>query len=110
VRTVEIEGVTIEEDGYVFAGLGSANHDPARWEDPERFDIFREPKNHITFGLGPHICLGMHLARLEMRMALETVLDRLPNVRLDPEATDICVSGFGFRAAHRLPVLFDPVS
>jgi cytochrome P450 len=108
VRTVEIEGVTIEEDGYVFAGLGSANHDPERWEDPERFDIFREPKNHITFGLGPHICLGMHLARLEMRMALETVLDRLPNVRLDPEATDINVSGFGFRAAHSLPVLFDP--
>ena len=48
--------------------------------------------------------------RLEMRMALETVLDRLPNVRLDPDATDIYVSGFGFRAAHRLPVLFDPAS
>jgi cytochrome P450 len=51
----------------------------------------------------------MHLARLEMRRALATVLDRLPHVRLDPEATDVHVGGLGFRAANRLPVLFDPI-
>ena len=107
-RDVEVEGVPIEAGGYVRACLGSANHDPQRWEDPDRFDIFRESKNHITFGLGPHICLGMHLARLEMRMGLEMVLDRLPNVRLDPDAHDIHISGFGFRAVYTLPVLFDP--
>ncbi len=110
VRDVEVEGVQIQAGGYVRACLGSANHDSERWENPERFDIFRESKNHITFGLGPHICLGMHLARLEMRMSLVTVLDRLPNVRLDPDAEDVHISGFGFRSAHSLPVVFDPIS
>jgi cytochrome P450 len=108
VRDTEEEGVAIEAEGYVRTCLGSANRDPARWEDPDRFDIFRESKPHIAFGNGPHICIGMHLARLEMRMALETVLDRLPNVRLDPAADDVHISGYSFRTAHSLPVLFDP--
>jgi cytochrome P450 len=102
--------VAIAAEGYVRTCLGSANRDPARWEDPDRFDIFRESKPHITFGNGPHICIGMHLARLEMRMALETVLDRLPNVRLDPAADDVHISGYSFRTAHALPVLFDPAA
>jgi cytochrome P450 len=107
-RDIEVEGTLVEKDGYVRANIGSANHDPSRWDDPDRFDIFREPLPHLTFGRGRHICIGMHLARLEMRMALATVLDRLPNLRLDPEATDVHVGGLGFRAPNRLPVLFDP--
>jgi cytochrome P450 len=108
-RDVEVEGVMIESAGYVRACIGSANRDPSRWDEPDRFDIFREPKPHLTFGRGRHLCIGMHLARLEMRRALATVLDRLPNVRLDPEAADVHVGGLGFRAANRLPVLFDPL-
>ena len=58
--------------------LGSANHDETRWDDPERFDIFRERKPHIGFAYGPHMCLGMHLARMETKVALEALFDRLP--------------------------------
>jgi cytochrome P450 len=64
-RDVEFHGVAIPEGSMVSVNLGSANHDEARWENPERFDIFRERKPHIGFGHGAHVCIGMHLARLE---------------------------------------------
>ena len=64
--------------------IGSANHDETRWDDPETFDIFRPPIPHIAFAHGPHMCLGMHLARLETRALLTRVLDRLPGPRPRP--------------------------
>jgi cytochrome P450 len=102
-----VDGVPIVAGAYVRASIGSANHDPQRWQNADQFDIFREAKQHVTFGVGPHVCLGMHLARLEMRVGLEMVLDRLPNLRLDPDAHDIHISGLGFRAPRSLPVIFD---
>jgi cytochrome P450 len=91
----------------VHVELGSANHDETRYERAEEFDIFRPQRQHMAFAFGPHRCLGMHLARMETQVALEILLDRLPGLRLDPAAEDVHITGRGFRAPRRLPVLFD---
>jgi len=105
-RDAVVDGVPIPKGSVVGVSLGAANHDPTRWEDPERFDIFREPKQHLAFAYGNHTCLGMHLARMETRVVVDAVLDRLPNLRLDPDAEDVHVTGLTFRAPARLPVVF----
>ena len=87
--------------------MGAANHDDTRYENPERFDIFRPARQHLAFGFGAHRCLGMHLARMETTVALESIFDRLPNLRLDPAAGEVSITGVTFRAPTRLPVLFD---
>ena len=101
------DGIEIEAGTAVNTSLGSANHDPSRWDDPERFDIFRQPKAHIAFASGPHLCLGIHLARMEMRAVLECLLDRLPGLRLDPDAEPPEIVGLAFRAPSVLPVVWD---
>jgi cytochrome P450 len=106
-RDTEVCGVTIPEGAQVTVCLGAANHDPSRWEHPEKLDIFRKPRNHMAFATGPHTCLGIHLARMESEVAINAVLDRLPNLRRDPDAGDIVITGLMFRAPARLPVLFD---
>jgi cytochrome P450 len=106
-RDVEIAGVTIPAGGSISTCLGSANHDETRWDDPERFDIFRPAVPHLSFAHGPHMCLGMHLARLETRVMMNAVLDRLPGLRLDPDGDDPHIHGRIFRSPTSLPVLFD---
>jgi cytochrome P450 len=103
----EVCGVPIAAGTVVAVGLGAANHDERRWPDPERFDIHRAQRQHIAFAAGPHTCLGMHLARMETRVVLEALLDRLSGLRLDPAAEDVHISGDTFRAPRELPVLFD---
>ncbi len=103
----EVCGVKIPGGASVFVNLGSANHDETRYADPETFDIFRPQRQHMAFAFGPHRCLGMHLAGMETRVALETIFERLPNVRLDPEAEDVHITGGVFRSPMSLPVLFD---
>jgi len=105
---VELGGVRIPAGGFVAISLGAANRDPARYSNPDAFDIYRKDKQHISFGDGAHKCLGIHLARLEMRVLLNAVLDRLPGVRLDPGATDPHIHGLLFRSPPNLPVRFDP--
>jgi cytochrome P450 len=105
-RDTELAGVAIPAGSTVMPMLGSANRDERRWSDPDRFDVFREPRPHIGFGQGTHVCLGMHLARLEMRVALNLLFDRLPNLRLDPEGDDPHIRGQVFRSPTSLPVLF----
>ena len=105
---VELGGVSIPEGAFVAVSLGAANRDPGRYSDPDAFDIFRDPKQHISFGDGPHRCLGMHLARLETQVLLNAVLDRLPHLRLDPGAEDTHIHGLIFRSPPDLPVRFDP--
>ena len=106
VVDTEIEGVAIPAGALVNAVVGSADRDPTRWEDPERFDIFRPPLGHLSFGSGAHICLGIHFARMELKVALQQVVQRLPGLRLDPEAVDVHIDGLGARSPNRLPVLW----
>jgi cytochrome P450 len=106
-QDVELGGVCIPAGGFVAVSLGAANRDPERYPDPDAFDVFREDKQHMSFGDGAHKCLGMHLARLEMRVLLNAVLDRLPGLRLDPGADDTHIHGLIFRSPPNLPVRFD---
>ena len=108
VVDLELGGVRVPAGALVAVSLGAANRDPARYPDPDAFDIFRADKQHMSFGDGAHTCLGMHLARLEMRILLTAVLDRLPGLRLDPAADDPHIHGLLFRSPPNLPVLFDP--
>jgi cytochrome P450 len=79
---VSLHRRTIPRDSFVLVMVGSANHDPARFDDPDRFDIGRDPNPHIAFGHGIHACLGAALARLEARVALGDLLDHLAAVEL----------------------------
>ena len=106
-RDTELSGVSIPAGSTVMLMLAAANRDESRYAEPDEFDIHREsPKPHISFGHGPHACLGTHLARLEMRVSLNLLLDRLPNLRLDPAGDDPHIRGQVFRSPTSLPVLF----
>jgi cytochrome P450 len=107
-QDVELGGVRIPRGGFVAVSLGAANRDPQRYAEPDAFDISREDKQHMSFGDGAHRCLGMHLARLEMQLLLNAVLDRLPGLRLDPASDDVHIHGLLFRSPPNLPVRFDP--
>jgi cytochrome P450 len=103
----ELGGVQIPAGSAVMPMLGSANRQEDRYADPNLFDIFRESKVHASWGHGAHVCLGSHLARMEMRDALGVMFDRLPNLRLDPDGGDPHIRGQVFRSPTSLPVLFD---
>jgi cytochrome P450 len=109
-KDTEICGVQIPKGSSVTPMLGAANRDESQYVDPDRFDIFRDAKQHISFGTGPHMCLGMHLARMETRVAVDALLDRLPNLRLDAAAAkrdDAHIHGQIFRSPTSVPVIWD---
>lgn len=106
-RDTELGGVAIPAGATVMPMLGSANRQEDRYPDPDAFDIHRQAREHLGWGHGVHVCLGMHLARLQMRTAINLLLDRLPNVRLDPDGGDPHIRGQVFRSPTSLPVLFD---
>ncbi len=78
----DIGGVTIPRGERVLAGLASADRDGSQFEDPDELNLAREPNRHVAFGLGLHYCLGAPLARLEGQIAINTLLRRLPDLRL----------------------------
>jgi len=106
-RDTEVSGVPVPAGSIVSVNIGSANHDERYWPNAEEFDIFRDQRQHIAFAWGPHMCLGLHLARMETKVALTQILDRLPGVRLDPEAETPFITGMVFRAPNSLPVVWD---
>jgi cytochrome P450 len=106
-RNIEFFGCNIPAGSTMSVNLGSANHDETRWQRPERFDIFRERKPHIGFGHGAHVCIGMHLARLESTLIFNTLFERLPGLRLDLEAPEPYVAGMYFRSPQHLKVVWD---
>ena len=80
----ELSGARIRAGDPVTVSIAGANRDPAIFPDPDRFDVRRpNATRHLAFAHGPHFCLGAHLARLEARIAVATLLDRLPQLRLD---------------------------
>jgi cytochrome P450 len=105
-RDTEVEGVPIRAGSMIVINMGSANHDEKYWTDPETFDIFRPQRQHLAFAFGPHMCLGMHLARMETRIVLERLMDRLPGLRLDRDVPAPFITGMTFRNPDRLPVVW----
>ncbi|OBF85718.1 cytochrome [Mycobacterium sp. 852002-51163_SCH5372311] len=106
VRDCVLGGVQIPSGTNVNVSVAAANRDPAHYPDPDRFDPTRTHITHLTFGGGPHLCLGMHLARMETTVALNALLDRLPDLRLDPSAPPPKIAGVAFRSPAALPVEF----
>jgi len=107
-RPVELCGQRIEPDEFVFCWLGSANRDAAVFEEPDRFDVARERNPHLAFGFGTHYCLGANLARLEARVALETLLRRTRRFeRVGDEPLPLHQSPV-FRAVTSLPLRLHP--
>ncbi len=103
-RPVEIAGTTIPEDASVAVLLASANRDERQFEDPDRFDITRDTKGHMSFGLGIHFCLGASLARLEARIAFEALIPELRQLkRADDELTFI--DSYLVRGLNRLELV-----
>ena len=76
----ELGGQRIAKDDWLMLSYVAANHDPAQFDRPRRFDAAREPNRHLAFGAGAHQCLGLHLARLEMRILFEELLDRIESI------------------------------
>jgi cytochrome P450 len=105
-RDVELVGVSIRKGDFVEISIAGANRDPSTFPDPDRFDPHREnAKLHVAFAHGPHVCVGMHLARLEALTAVDRLFARLPGVRLDPE-WPTAPRGLVFRKPPRLDVVW----
>ncbi|MFG1929311.1 cytochrome P450 [Mycobacterium sp. NPDC048908] len=102
----EIEGVTLPRGAVIDVAIGSANRDERRWERSEQFDIFRKRLPHISFAAGEHTCMGLHLARMETRVAVEGLLARLSNIQL-VTGDDPRICGHPFRSPTAIPVRFD---
>jgi len=106
VRDTELAGVKIDEGADVALMIGAANRDERKYSDPDRYDMFRAMRQHVGFGFGVHVCLGMHLARMESRVAFNTLFDRLGPFTLDPDAEPPHIEGMAFRSPLSLPVVF----
>jgi cytochrome P450 len=105
-----IGGVEVPAGTMVTPNIGSANHDESRWDHGDDYDLLRPVVPHIAFGVGPHMCLGMHLARMEMASAVAALLERCPGLRFDPDAferDDPHVHGERFRSPTALPVTWN---
>ena len=103
-RDVDVEGARVRVGDFVMLSIAGANHDPATYPDPEAFDIRRaNAKTHVTFARGPHTCLGMHLARLEVAEALRAAM-ALENLRLVEKPV---FEGVVFRKPRSVRVAWD---
>lgn len=105
-RDFEIHGTRIREGSIVIFLTGAANRDPREFPDPDRFDIHRERRPHLTFGYGHHVCVGNPLARIEGRIALDEVLNRFPEWDVDLENARLA-STSTVRGWDTLPVVIN---
>jgi cytochrome P450 family 142 subfamily A polypeptide 1 len=109
-KDVELHGETLEEGQKVLLLYPSGNRDETVFDDPERFDITRTPNDHIAFGFGAHFCLGNRLARLELSVMFDRVLDRLSDLALaDPSAAPPLRPANFVSGYESMPVVFTPV-
>jgi len=106
-RDVDFGGASISRGELVEISIAGANRDPRFFPDPDRFDVRRDNARHnVAFAHGPHVCIGMHLARLEAHTAIRRVLERLPRLRLDP-AHPSAPRGLVFRKPPTLHVVWE---
>jgi cytochrome P450 len=104
-RDATLGDCAIRAGDLVRISVSAANRDPAAFPDPDRFDVTREnARQHLAFARGPHVCIGVHLARLEADTAVGRLLERFPRLRLDPERPS-APSGLVFRKPPELNVL-----
>jgi cytochrome P450 len=106
-RPVEVAGVTIPQGAMVSPVIGSANRDETHYHEPDRWDLHRGADDHLSFGGGRHFCLGYHLSRMEAKIAIEGILERLPTLRLDTERP-AQILGLAFRSPRSLHAYYDP--
>ena len=102
-----LRGQTIRQGDLLYLSLGAANRDPEVFAEPDRFDIGRADNRHLAFGAGPHLCLGMTLARRELEVALGRLVRRLPRLRFDGEPPRRRSDSLVLRGLESLPVRFD---
>jgi len=107
-KPIVVDGVEIPAGSNVLLCNSSGNRDPERFANPTEFSLDRGPINHMTFGRGPHFCLGAHLARAENRVMLDAVLTRLPGLRLAP-GQDFVFRGSSVHGLQSLEIEFDAV-
>jgi cytochrome P450 len=105
-RDTTLGGFDVPAGSPIHLCFGAANRDPLRWDRPDEFDPGRPMQAHLGFGGGPHICLGMHVARAEMQTAIGAILARLPNLRPDPDAETPRIIGMYERGPTSVPVVF----
>ena len=107
-RDTVLEGVEMKAGSIAYLCLASANRDRTRWENPDVFDIHRPVQRHFAFGAGIHACLGQHLSRQEMEVALNALLDRMPGLRWNPDMPVARMSGGTLlaRGPDTLPVVY----
>jgi cytochrome P450 len=103
-REVEVGDTTIPEGAFVLLVFASGNRDPEAFDQPDSFDIGRAGPHPLTFGLGPHVCPGMNLARSEIAAAIGALLDVLPDMRLDPDEEPPRVVGAPYRRPESVPI------
>ncbi|WP_328914614.1 MULTISPECIES: cytochrome P450 [unclassified Streptomyces] len=105
LEDVELSGTTVPAGSAVIAPMSSANRDPSVFADPDTFDITRDASAHVGFGYGPHFCIGHALARLEMKIALDALFTRLPDLRLAVAPEELRWRQFAaLGGLHELPV------
>jgi cytochrome P450 len=106
-RDVEFHGVQLKKGDMVYALVSGANRDPRHWERADEFVIDRKKNNHFGFASGPHRCLGMHLARREMAIAVQEWLAVMPHFELDSDATLQERGGGAMMALETLPLRWE---
>jgi cytochrome P450 len=106
MRDYALGGVEIPKGALVEVWNGAGNRDPGHYPEPDRFDLFRKRDRHFAFSAGPHVCLGQHLARVEITRALNSILDRLPNLRPDPDQPPPQIAGINGRAPYAVHACF----
>jgi cytochrome P450 len=106
-QDLELAGMQIPKGAMVQCIVTSANRDEDVFDNSEEFDIDRKVKPSFGFGFGPHMCIGQFIAKTELQVALNAVLDLFPNLRLDPDQPKPRITGAQLRGPHSVPVIWD---
>jgi cytochrome P450 len=104
IEDIQYYGTTVPAGSPILLSMASANRDPRRFENPDLYDIYRNDLQHLTFGYGPHFCLGSHLARLEGRVALDELLNRWPEWDVDYRGIKLAPTST-VRGWERMPII-----